>query len=128
MEYGGRGGRNEKMTEVVGRLKYSRLKAEKLPAVQAAQKADRKAINTEIKAKTDYEQAQKRIVSVSGRFVTSSVALGLPLSVVVNGLKLMDIAPTVESSGQVYGEVKTALMHYLDTNREQDMKISGVLG
>jgi hypothetical protein len=114
------------MTAVSGRLRYA-AKAEKIPALDAAVKMDRKAINVEIKAKTDYEQAQKRIVSTSKRFVGVSAATGGTLRVLCNDVQLAEISATSENAEPVYQDVKTVLMNYLDANRERDMKITGVL-
>lgn len=115
------------MTGVTGRLRYSRQKPTKYPDLEQAKKADRKSINMEIQAKTEHEQKQKRIVSVSGRFVSMAATVGLPLTVLVNGQTLANVEPTPESAAACYAEVKNALMQYLDDNRESNLKIEGVL-
>lgn len=116
------------MIGVSGRLKYARQQSVKYPDLEQAKKSDRKAINVEICAKTDYEQKQKRIVSVSGRFIGTAATVGLPLTVLVNGEKLVGCEPTAESVASTYEEVKSALMQFLDDNRETTLKIEGVLG
>jgi len=115
-------------TAVVGRLKYARQQAVKYADLEQAKKSDRRAINIEIAAKTDFEQKQKRIVAVSGRFVATAATVGLPLSVYVNGSKVAAVEPTAESVATCYGEVKTALLAYLDANLGVSLRIDGRLG